>query len=140
MVRKDLNKWSQYPEELRKKLKVMKVDDFSELKNFDKFSFSGYNVAFCCTGAHTIIGTEELEKVDHQFSLLIAKICENSKIPLFIEISSAGCDKESSIAFLRIKAETEEDIKQLNIQKVCFFRPGMLTNRQGENIDSKPLN
>lgn len=51
-------------------------------------------------------------------------------------ISAAGANKDSNIAYTRMKGEIEEDIKKLGFERMVILRPGLIA---GTREESRPL-
>jgi uncharacterized protein YbjT (DUF2867 family) len=115
---------------------VQIVVDFDHLDEYsDKING---DVLFCCLGS-TKKKTPDLtdyRKVDHDYPLLLAKICLNNNIGQFHLVSSIGADATSTNFYTKMKGETENDIIKVGLSDLYIYRPSMLT---GHRIENRPL-
>ena len=62
----------------------------------------------------------------------------------FCVVSSMGADSRSRSFYLRVKGEMEETLRGMDLQRLCIFRPALLTGerqeyRRGEELIKKVL-
>lgn len=120
------------------KFKEVLIKDLSELL---KISDQLRGDAYFCTLGTTIkdAGSQEnFRKVDFDAIVNFGKIAEVHQGSLIL-ISAAGANPKSKIFYNRVKGETEEALRVLNLKKLVVFRPGLLMGdrkvfRLGENI------
>ena len=115
------------------------VIDFNNLNSYKEY-IKG-DIVFCCMGTtiKTAGSQEAFKKVDFIFPTEFAKIAKQNGISTFMLQSSLGADARSNNFYLKVKGETEEEIRNLNFQSFGTFRPSMLLGdrlefRLGEKI------
>ncbi len=77
-------------------------------------------------------GKKAQYKVDHTYQYRVAEAAAANNIPDLVLVSSAGANAGSRMFYLRIKGELEEDLRQLDLAKRVFIRPGSLTGPRKE--------
>ena len=122
---------------VRKKLKVQHPKLKQVLVDFDRLNdyqdeVNGHAL-FCCLGT-TRSKTPDLKtyrKIDHDYPIQLGKIGTKNSMPQLHLISSLGANASSSFFYPKLKGETEADIKQVAINRICIYQPSLLTgNRQ----------
>ncbi|WP_163937428.1 NAD(P)H-binding protein [Paraferrimonas sp. SM1919] len=118
----------------------MVIDDFKQL---DKaLAATNADCLFCALGTtKKIAGSIAAQrKVDVDLATLSATIAKDIGINHFLLVSSLGADHNSNNAYLKMKGELENNIKQLNFNKTTIVRPSLLLarnradNRIGETL------
>jgi uncharacterized protein YbjT (DUF2867 family) len=91
-----------------------------------------HQAAFCtlCIGQPTAFTTEEVYKTDVTMATEFAKACKDADVKHFSVLTSVETDANSYFWYLRIKAELEENIKQLGFDKATTFRPALLVTQE----------
>ncbi len=126
---------------VRKKLKVQHPKLKQVLVDFDclddyQHEINGHAL-FCCLGT-TRSKTPDLKtyrKIDHDYPVQLGKIGAKNSMSQLHLISSLGADISSSFFYIKLKGETEADIKQLKTNRICIYQPSLLTgNRQERGI------
>jgi uncharacterized protein YbjT (DUF2867 family) len=115
-----------------KKLK-QQVIDFEHLADYS--GMIAGNAIFCCLGS-TRKKTPDLNvyrKIDHDYPLQLAQIAAKNGIDQFHLVSSLGADAASSNFYIKLKGETEEDIKKVGLKCLHIYRPSFLTGKRTEN-------
>jgi uncharacterized protein YbjT (DUF2867 family) len=120
------------------KLKQQAVD-FDRLTEYSA-SLTG-DVIFSCLGS-TQKKTPDLtvyRKIDHDYPLHLAEIALKNKIGQFHLVSSLGANPAASNFYLKMKGETEADIKKIGLHSLHIYQPAFLTGdrkekRQGEGF------
>ncbi|KAJ1673457.1 Oxidoreductase htatip2, partial [Spiromyces aspiralis] len=79
---------------------------------------------------------DEFTKVDHDYTVKLAKICREQGVEHFTLCSSSMANENSRIFYLKIKGKVENEIKSMQFPRYSIFRPGMLTCKRQE---SRPL-
>lgn len=74
----------------------------------------------------------EFRSVDHDLVLACARAAKAANIPHVILVSSAGADRHARSRYLRVKAETEDDVIKLHLKRLDILRPGLLVGRREE--------
>ena len=89
---------------------------------------------FCCLGT-TIkkARTEEaFRKIDFEYPLLLAGLCQARGAKQFLLISSLGADPSSSVFYNKVKGEVENAIDSLGYSSLHIFRPSLLLGPRPE--------
>lgn len=109
---------------------------------------SGWADAIAATNAQVLVcalgttwrnaGKDEaaFRAVDHDLVLECARAAKAAGTPHVILVSSAGADRHARARYLRIKAETEDDVIKLHLKRLDILRPGLLV---GPRAESRPL-
>ncbi|WP_257667359.1 oxidoreductase [Parapedobacter tibetensis] len=87
---------------------------------------------FCCLGT-TRKKTPDLNayyQIDHDYPVAAAKLTKDNGAKAFFLVSSVGANTESSNFYLRIKGETERDVKAIGMEQNHIFRPSLLTGQR----------
>lgn len=82
------------------------------------------------------IGTdnrEDFEKVDYGYARAFADICEG-KIRSFNLVSAMGANSKTSYKYLQVKGRLEDDLSDMNLGSVRFYRPSMLLSPNRKNL------
>jgi uncharacterized protein YbjT (DUF2867 family) len=92
------------------------------------------DVAFCALG--TTIATagskEAFCHVDYNLVIEFAKKAKASGAQTFVLVSSVGADPKSGTFYLKVKGQTEEDLKQIGFESLIILRPSMLLGNRKE--------
>ena len=115
------------------------VVDFDRLTEYSALLTS--DVIFSCLGS-TQKKTPDLtvyRKIDHDYPLHLAEIALKNKIGQFHLVSSLGANPAASNFYLKMKGETEADIKKIGLHSLHIYQPAFLTGdrkekRQGEGF------
>lgn len=89
---------------------------------------------FCCLGT-TIKKAktkEQFEKVDFEFPLRIASLAKNQGVEHFIVITAMGASEKSMAYYSRVKGKLEAELEKLQLPKLSFVRPSLLTGDRDE--------
>ncbi len=90
--------------------------------------------AFCCLGT-TIrkAGSQAaFRRVDHDYVLAFGRLAANLGARSLVVVSSLGADPDSRNFYLRVKGETEGDLRQLDLVSLVIVRPSLLTGDRRE--------
>jgi uncharacterized protein YbjT (DUF2867 family) len=112
------------------------LTDFSDLSTLSKSIES--EVIFCCLGS-TKSKTPNLiqyRKIDHDYPLFFAEEGLKNGLEQFHLVSALGANANSSNFYTKMKGETEEDLKLLNIQSTYIYQPSFLS---GDRTEKRPL-
>lgn len=108
------------------------IADFSTIEaHKDKLNAE---VVFSCLGS-TKKKTPDLKKyyeVDHDYPLLVAKLTKVQGVKSFHIVSSIGADASSSNFYIKMKGETEDDLKKVGFKSLHIYRPSLLTGERNE--------
>ena len=109
------------------------VIDFDAMESF---SPGGPVDHVFCTLGTTIkkAGTQEnFRKVDHDYVLGLAKMAKQWGTEKFLVVTALGANPRSSIFYNRVKGETEEALKALDLDHLFIFRPSLLMGERKEH-------
>lgn len=81
-------------------------------------------------------GFENQYKIEHGLNVELAKAAREAGTKVYVLISASGANKDSNIAYSRMKGEIEEDIKALGFERMVILRPGLIA---GTRDESRPL-
>lgn len=106
--------------------------DLSSIEN----KLGGYNACFFCLGVSSIgMKEQEYRKFTYDLTMHFAKtILKVNDDMSFCYISGAGTDssEKGRLMWVRVKGQTENDLKQLPFKAEYNFRPGMLVPTPGQ--------
>ena len=124
VVRKDLK--INHP-----KLKTL-IGDFNSLPGLkDQINADDIFIALGTTKANTP-DPKEYYQVDHDYPVLAAKIAKEKGAKTVSIVSAVGANDASSVAYIKMKGETERDIIALNFDHTNIFRPSMIMGNRKE--------
>jgi len=108
------------------------VTDFDKLDDYaDKIT--GHAI-FCCLGT-TQKQTPDLKiyrKIDHDYPVKLAQLAKQNGVDQYHFVSSLGANTKSSTFYLKLKGETEENIKQVGVKSLHIYQPSLLTGDRKE--------
>ena len=81
--------------------------------------------------------SEAVREVDHDLVLELARAAREAGVSNFVQVSSVGADRYSKNSYLRIKGETEHDLKGLKFHRLDLLRPGLLRGKRQNDL--RPL-
>jgi len=102
--------------------------------SLDEIQFPEADVAFCALGT-TInkAGSQDaFYAVDHDLVLSFAEKAKNAGVRKFVLVSSIGADASSSNFYLKVKGQTENDLKNLGFEQLSILRPSILLGDRKE--------
>lgn len=107
--------------------------DFDKLENYSTM-ITGHAV-FSCLGSTKAKtpDTAQYRLIDHDYPLLLAEIAKVNGIKQFHLISAVGADAGSSNFYLKMKGETEGDIKKVGLNCLHIYQPSLLTGTRKES-------
>lgn len=80
---------------------------------------------------------EAFREVDHDLVLDVARAAKAAAVKNFVHVSSVGADQHSRNTYLRVKGETERDLRALKLGRLDILRPGLLRGKRLN--DPRPL-
>ena len=95
---------------------------------------------FCCIGTtkKKSPNKNEYQKIELDIPKKIAQIAKSNSVKSFFFVSSGYANPKSSGEYLKFKGLVEEEIKNLNFDKIGIMRPSfLLGERQEERIGEK---
>lgn len=89
---------------------------------------------YCCLGTTIkVAGSREaFRKVDHDYVLAVGKLAREEGARRFALVSSIGADASSMNFYLRVKGETERDLRALDYPTLELLRPSVLDGQRSE--------
>lgn len=72
--------------------------------------------------------------VDHDLVLALARAAKEAGVRHFVQVSSVGADPYAKNNYLRVKGETEKDLKALHFHRLDVLRPGLLRGKRQNDI------
>jgi len=123
IVRKE-NSFQPHP-----KLKEV-IADFNSINKID--NKLKINHIYCCIGSTKNKTPDPIKyyEIDHDYPLRVAQLftCD-----AYTYISSMGANAKSSNFYLKLKGETEADLKALGLINLNILRPSLLLGKRKEN-------
>jgi uncharacterized protein YbjT (DUF2867 family) len=118
---------------------VQLIVDFNNLEKYANELKA--NDVFCTLGT-TIkkAGSKEaFRKVDYEYPVKLASITHKNGAEKYIIVTAIGADANSLIFYNKVKGETEEKLKSLQLKHLYILQPSLLTgdrkeHRTGEKI------
>ncbi len=95
---------------------------------------------FCCIGTtkKKSPNKNEYQKIELDIPKKIAQIAKSNSVKSFFFVSSGYANSKSSSEYLKFKGLVEEEIKNLNFDKIGIMRPSfLLGERQEERVGEK---
>lgn len=118
IVEEDPSKWGN---ETLKKL--------SSKSGEPKVFFSGLGTTKATAGS-----IENQRKIDLDLNYTLAKAAKEEGFQTYVLVSSAGADSNSMFAYLKMKGELEDKLKELKFDNLIILRPGALLGDRITNL------
>ena len=118
------------------------VVDFDKLEEYASTFQLGHDICFCCLGTtrKDAGSAEAFRKVDYDYVVKAADLCDAANIPRFSLVSSKGASSSSFFPYMKTKGQVEDRLKQIDFHRLSIFQPGLLDRgadaRFGEKIAS----
>lgn len=108
------------------------IADYSTIKKVSE-SLNTQTV-FSCIGStkNKTPNKDEYYKIDHDYPILLAKLCLANGAKSFHFISSLGADSNSTNFYLKMKGETENSLKELAYPSLHLYQPSLLRGKRKE--------
>ena len=89
---------------------------------------------FCCLGTtiKSAGSKENFKKIDFEAIFDFGKIAKSHRAKSFSLISASGANPRSKIFYSRVKGETELSLKELDLNRLVIWRPGLLVGDRHE--------
>lgn len=114
------------------------IVDFDSLEKY--VDLINGDVIFSCMGS-TRAKTPDLteyKKIDHDYPLKVADIAAKNGIKQFHLISAIGANSASKNFYLRMKGQTENELKKLPFRSIYIYQPSLLDgNRKEQRVFEK---
>jgi len=78
-------------------------------------------------------GFENQYKFEHGVSIAVAQAAKESGAKTFVLISGGGADSKSSMGYVRMKGEIEDDIEKIGFERYIVVRPGLILGDRQES-------
>ena len=119
------------------KIEIIKTD-FNNLNKYDE-DIKGDECFFCIgTTKKKSPNKNEYQKIELDIPKKIAQIAKSNLVKSFFFVSSGYANPKSSGEYLKFKGLVEEEIKNLNFNKIGIMRPSfLLGERQEERLGEK---
>lgn len=128
------------PRYINASMRFYQVNDFDNLAEiFSSVGVDRKTDAFSCLGTtKKQAGSDEaFRKIDHDYNVNFAKLCQDKGVENFFLLSSMNADIDSRFLYNRVKAETEQSIKALGFAQLVIFRPSLLLGKhKGRPLES----
>lgn len=108
------------------------IADYSSIENM--YERLKTQIVFSCIGStnNKTPKKEDYYEVDHDYPLLVAKLCLENGAEGFHLISSLGANSNSSNFYLKMKGETEDELKALSYPRIHIYQPSLLSGKRKE--------
>ena len=108
------------------------VVDYNRLSDYES-EINGH-VIFCCLGTtkSKTPDPKDYRKIDHDYPVQLAKIAAKNSIQQLHLVSALGANIKSSYFYIKLKGETEQDIKQVKIPAIYIYQPALITGNRKE--------
>jgi uncharacterized protein YbjT (DUF2867 family) len=112
------------------------IAEFDDVEAYEKY-ISGHAL-FCCLGSTRSKTPDKNEyyTIDHDHPVRLAEMAKKSAVEQYHLVSSMGADAKSSNFYLKMKGETETDIRKVGLNALCIYRPSILV---GERTESRQM-
>lgn len=120
------------PRYMNTSMHYYQLNDFANLKQtFANLDLDSKTDAFSCLGTtKKQAGSDEAFRlVDYSYNVDFATLCFAKGIRQFFLLSALGADKHSRFFYNRVKAETEEAIKEIGFTNLYIFQPSLLLGK-----------
>jgi uncharacterized protein YbjT (DUF2867 family) len=139
VVRRSIDRWENMNVTQKEKLRIIKSEnldilgkDKEEIISTLNVDFTNFDTVFCCLGSRVGNGEAEFIKVDYDYVVYSAALCEKFNIPHYSVISSTGVDSKSWFLYMRTKGKADEAVLKMNIPYISVLRPGLIMNRDND--------
>lgn len=106
------------------------VTDLALLDNYADY-ITGHAI-FSCLGT-TIGQTPDkalYRKIDHDYPVKLAQLGKQNGVKQYLIVSAIGANAASAAFYLKLKGETEDDLKKLGLPALHIYQPSMLRGRK----------
>jgi uncharacterized protein YbjT (DUF2867 family) len=89
---------------------------------------------FACLGTTIkVAGSQErFRRVDHDYTVTVARLAHDAGARRLALVSSVGASAQSHNFYLRVKGETEGDVRQIGYDSLVIARPSLLVGERSE--------
>jgi uncharacterized protein YbjT (DUF2867 family) len=98
-------------------------------------AFAAVDDVFACLGTTIkVAGSQErFRRVDHDYTVAVARLARAAGGRGIALVSSIGASETTSSFYLRVKGETERDVRALDYPTTVIARPSILLGKRSEN-------
>ncbi|XP_055343360.1 oxidoreductase HTATIP2-like [Paramacrobiotus metropolitanus] len=126
----------EYEDEELKKLE-QRVIDFDKIDELHQNDFQGFDVGYSCLGTtRGKAGKEGFIKIEHDYTLSVAKAAKAGGTKHFQLVSSRGVDENSFFLYYQVKGQTDREVCELGFERVSIYRPAVLLV---DRVERRPL-
>lgn len=113
----------------------------------DYDSLSGQQDKLCADIVYCCIGTTRKKtpdkkayyQVDHDYPVLAGRLMKERGASQFHLVSAISADETSGNFYLRMKGETERDLRAMKYESLYIYRPSLLTGHRSEGRPAESL-
>lgn len=77
---------------------------------------------------------EAFRAVDHDLVLATAKAALDLGVKRFVAISSVGASPQSDTFYLKVKGETDRELRKMRFERLDILRPGLLLGKRKNDL------
>ena len=77
---------------------------------------------------------EAFRAVDHDLVLRVARTALDHGVKRFVAVSSVGADPHAKSLYLRVKGETDKDLRNMRFDRLDILRPGLLVGKRKDDL------
>ncbi|MWV29467.1 NAD-dependent epimerase/dehydratase family protein [Aurantiacibacter rhizosphaerae] len=123
-----------FPEGVRMELVLAQSDAWPDI-----ISQLEPDAVICAVGTtQKKAGSEEgFREVDHDLVVELGRAAKGAGVKNFVHVSSVGADAFSRNFYLKVKGETERDLKSLKLRRLDILRPSLLRGKRQDDL--RPL-
>lgn len=118
---------------------VERIVDFEKLAPFE--DDARLDDVFACLGTTIkVAGSQErFRRVDHDYTVAVARLAHDAGARRLALVSSVGAKEGATNFYLRVKGETESDVRAIGYESLVIARPSLLEGersnvRAGERV------
>jgi len=89
--------------------------------------FSGLGTTAAAAG-----GFENQKKIDLDLNVELARAAKDAGVKVYVLISSGGANSKSSFAYIRMKGELDDIVKEMGFEKTILVKPGIILGPRNE--------
>ena len=108
-----------------------KIIDFDTLADVD---LGPVDDVYCSLGANMLGSRKQLEIVDRGYPAELAKKSHEAGAKNFVLVTSVAADKRSSLLYLQVKAQAEEEVRAVPFDGCYLVRPSFIVGPPSEGL------
>jgi uncharacterized protein YbjT (DUF2867 family) len=118
-----------------------RIVDFEALASGDEKLEGPIDDVFCCLGttARAAGSDAQRRRVDHDYTVAVARLARGAGARRLALVSSVGADERSGSFYLRVKGETERDLRAIGFESLVIVRPSLLLGDRTEHRGGERL-